>query len=80
MNAGNQAAHALLQLLTDDNAAHRCLAAQALGRTGGSAAVPALLERLHDEDEDVRLDAVEALGALGDSRAVEPLCGLFASA
>ncbi len=60
---------ALTGVLKRGRDAHRCFAAQALGRIGHGPAVAALIERLGDEDEDVRIDAAEALGRLGDPRA-----------
>jgi len=60
---------ALAGVLKRGRDAHRCFAAQALGRIGHAPAVAALIEHLGDEDEDVRIDAAEALGRLGDPRA-----------
>ncbi len=56
----------LLQVLEQGNDAHRCCAAVALGKIGGSRAVAPLMDHVQDPDLDVALDAIEALGDIGD--------------
>ncbi|MDP6692273.1 MAG: HEAT repeat domain-containing protein [Alphaproteobacteria bacterium] len=63
----------LAAILGDGVDVHRCLAAQALGRIGGSGAVDPLIGALLDEDEDVRTDAATALSELADPRSAGQL-------
>jgi HEAT repeat protein len=60
-------------ILGDGIDVHRCLAAKALGRIGGSGAAQPLIGALLDEDEDVRTDAAEALSELADPGAGQQL-------
>ncbi len=60
---------ALARVLSSGVAAHRCLAAKALGRVGDADGIDALIQALLDEDEDVRTDAAAALAGIADGRA-----------
>jgi len=62
---------------TDESAAVREFAVEALGWTKDLAAVQPLIDALRDSDADVRAVAADFLGDLGDKRAAEPLTRLF---
>jgi HEAT repeat protein len=55
----------VLKALRDSKAYMRRLAAEMLGRMGGTAAIPALVERLSDSDAEVRVAAIRSLADMG---------------
>ena len=57
---------ALSDLLQDENADVRFVAAQVLGKIGTAAVVPALTKALQDKDENVRVSAATAFQQLGN--------------
>jgi HEAT repeat protein len=61
------------QLLNDEDANLRSIAALSLGRIRSPKAAPALLEALNDGDYSVRSSAALALGLIGSDAAVEAL-------
>lgn len=63
----------VLPLLRDENAEIRRLAAEVLGKNGGSGVVQALIDALFDPDAAVRDAVTDALGQLGDHAAVPAL-------
>jgi len=69
----------LLGLVTDDNVAVVCDAAQILGRRESTLALPQLTELTRHADDNVALAAVEALGRIGGKEALEPLLALAES-
>ncbi|MFO8073111.1 MAG: HEAT repeat domain-containing protein [Polyangia bacterium] len=69
----------LVELLGDDEAAIRAIAARRLGEAGAARAADALAERLLDEDEVVRWEAALSLAALRDERACEALVSYLRS-
>ena len=77
LNHQNSVVTALIRILDGENSAHRCHAAQALGRIGARAATSALVARLRDEDIDVCIDASTALGRIADPDAVDGLLTSF---
>jgi transcription termination factor NusA len=68
-----EAADALVQVLTDEDSSARKSAAEALGQLGDKRAVAPLIVTLKDGDPVVRRRVAEALGKLGDERAVASL-------
>lgn len=60
----SEVCRALARVLREGIDAHRCQAAQALGRIHDPAGVRALVDALLDQDEDVRTDAAGALARL----------------
>jgi len=66
-----------IRMLSDDDAAGRWKAAEALGRLKDPAAVEELISTLWDDDARVRLKAAWALGQIGDPRAYAPLRRLY---
>lgn len=70
---GQDVCGVLCDILTNGVDVHRTLAAQALGKIGGTQAVDTLIKGLLDEDEDVRTDCATGLARLTDPRADEQL-------
>ena len=77
MSYESQAIDSLIQVLSTGNSAHRCYAAQVLGRLACHQAVPKLIELMRDEDIDVCIDAAVALGKIGSESAVAGLLESF---
>jgi len=69
----------LLGLVTDDNVAVVCDAAQILGRRESTLALSKMTELTRHADDNVALAAVEALGRIGGKEALEPLLALAES-
>jgi protein-S-isoprenylcysteine O-methyltransferase Ste14 len=74
---GDAALPTLLELLADDNASVRALAARAFVDRPDPRALPGLAAALSDEAEAVRSWAQRALGALGSPEAIAPLLTLL---
>src|SRR6185312_5599926 len=74
----DEAAAALIPLLSDMDEFVRQQAAYALGATGSRRSVPPLVERLQlDKMDSVRAAAAVALGQVGDEGAVVPLASIL---
>lgn len=74
----DEAAAALIPLLSDKDEFVRQQAAYALGVTASRRAVPTLVERLQlDKMDSVRAAAAVALGQIGDEAAVVPLASIL---
>ncbi|MDD1676897.1 MAG: HEAT repeat domain-containing protein [Methanomicrobiales archaeon] len=73
MRVHEEAFQSALAHLTDENAAYRWGAAEALGRMGDPRAIGPLIKALRDEDWRVRMKAAWSLGRLGDRSALGPL-------
>jgi HEAT repeat protein len=67
----------LISALKDSRSAICLVAAEMLGRTGGSRAVNALICALRHGDPVVRAKAAEILGKIRDTKAVDPLINML---